>query len=101
MKRGDIYYANLNPTLGSEIAKHRPVLIISNDRNNRASDTVTIVPITSNIEHVYPFEVFLAAGDSWLAQTVQSTAPTNPHDLKAAFGQSAMWSNWSRFDGTD
>ena len=63
MKRGDIYYANLNPTLGPEIAKRRPVLIIS---NNRASDTVTIVPITSNIEHVYPFEVFLAAGDSGL-----------------------------------
>ena len=66
MKRGDIYYSKLDPTLGSETAKRRPVLIVSNDRNNRASDTVTIIPITSNIEHVYPFEVFLAAGDSGL-----------------------------------
>jgi mRNA interferase MazF len=74
MKRGEIYYAKLDPTLGSEIAKRRPVLIVSNDRNNRASDTVTIIPITSNIEHVYPFEVFLAAGDSGLPKPSKAQA---------------------------
>lgn len=47
MKRGDIYYANLDPALGSEMAKKRPVLIISNNINNRVASTVTIVPITS------------------------------------------------------
>ena len=74
MKRGEIYYAKLDPTLGSEIAKRRPVLIVSNDRSNRASDTVTIIPITSNIEHVYPFEVFLAAGDSGLPKPSKAQA---------------------------
>ncbi len=74
MKRGDIYYANLDPTLGSEIAKRRPVLIVSNDRNNRVSNTVTIIPITSNIEHIYPFEVFLAAGDSGLPKPSKAQA---------------------------
>lgn len=34
MKRGEIYYANLNPTIGSEVSKRRPVLIISNNANN-------------------------------------------------------------------
>ena len=74
MKRGEIYYAKLNPTLGSETAKRRPVLIVSNDRNNSASDTVTIIPITSNIEHVYPFEVFLAVGDSGLPKPSKAQA---------------------------
>ena len=37
MKRGEIYYANLNPAVGSEMAKRRPVLIVSNDVNNRAA----------------------------------------------------------------
>jgi len=59
MKRGNIYYANLSPTVGSEISKRRPVLIVSNDANNRAANTVTVLPITSNISRVYPFEVKL------------------------------------------
>jgi|SRR3989304_7777041 len=59
MKRGEIYFANLNPTVGSEIRKIRPVLIVSNNANNNAADTVTVVPITSNTTKVFPFEVLL------------------------------------------
>lgn len=66
MKRGEIWFADLNPTRGSEIAKRRPVLIVSNDANNRASDTITILPITSNVTRVYPFEVFLGSAESGL-----------------------------------
>ena len=66
MKRGEIYYANLSPTVGSEMDKRRPVLIVSNNANNRAADTVTIVPITSNVSRVYPFEVLLEPKDSGL-----------------------------------
>jgi mRNA interferase MazF len=43
MKRGDIYYANLSPALGSEMDKRRPVLIVSNDANNRAASIVLIL----------------------------------------------------------
>ncbi|MEH2287521.1 type II toxin-antitoxin system PemK/MazF family toxin [Nostoc sp.] len=59
MKRGDIYYANLSPVMGSEMGKRRPVLIVSNDISNSAATTVTILPITSNVSRVYPFEVLL------------------------------------------
>ncbi len=68
MKRGEIYYANLNPTIGSEINKKRPVLIISNNANNKASSTVTVLPLTSQIQKVYPFEVFLRPEDSGLTK---------------------------------
>ena len=46
-KRGDIYYANLNPVIGSEQGGTRPVLIISNNTGNRFSPTVIIAAITS------------------------------------------------------
>ncbi|MBD2452060.1 type II toxin-antitoxin system PemK/MazF family toxin [Nostoc sp. FACHB-152] len=69
MKRGDIYYANLSPTVGSEMNKRRPVLIVSNDANNHAADMVTILPITSNVRRVYPFEVLLNPEDSSLPKT--------------------------------
>jgi len=66
MKRGEIWFADLSPTRGSEIAKCRPVLIVSNDANNRASSTITVLPITSNVTRVYPFEVFLASTECGL-----------------------------------
>lgn len=63
IKRGEIYLAALDPVLGREIAKTRPVVIVSNDKNNEFSGTVTILPITSkNLRTIYPFEVFLSRG---------------------------------------
>ena len=59
MFRGDVFYADLDPSIGSEANKRRPCLIVSNDANNRAANTVTILPITSNVENVLPFEVLL------------------------------------------
>jgi mRNA interferase MazF len=63
IKRGEIYLAALDPVLGREIAKTRPVVVVSNDKNNEFSGTVTILPITSkNPQLAYPFEVFLSVG---------------------------------------
>jgi len=63
IKRGEIYLAALDPVMGREIAKTRPVAVVSNDKNNEFSGTVTILPLTSkNIQMVYPFEVFIAQG---------------------------------------
>ncbi|CAN5326506.1 type II toxin-antitoxin system toxin endoribonuclease MazF9 [soil metagenome] len=69
MKRGEIYYADLNPTVGSEINKKRPVLIVSNNANNKVATTITILPITSNIKMVYPFEVTLPGNESGLPKS--------------------------------
>jgi len=67
IRRGEIYLAVLDPVVGKEISKTRPVVIISNDKNNQFSGTVTILPITSqNLEKIYPFEVFLAKGSGSL-----------------------------------
>ena len=62
IKRGNIYLANLDPTLGSEIYKIRPVVVVSNDINNQHNKLITIIPITSKIERVRHFEVFLSEG---------------------------------------
>jgi mRNA interferase MazF len=66
MKKGDIYFANLDPTIGSEIKKTRPVVIVSNDANNRHSTRITVVPLTSQLDKVYPFEVLLQKSESGL-----------------------------------
>lgn len=65
-KRGEIFLVSLDPTIGSEINKTRPALVISNDINNKYSSTVTVIPITSKVEKVFPFEVLFLPGQSGL-----------------------------------
>jgi mRNA interferase MazF len=67
-KRGEIFLVCLDPTVGSEINKTRPALLISNDINNQFAETVTVLPITSRIRKIYPFEVILLPGESGLSQ---------------------------------
>jgi mRNA interferase MazF len=62
IKRGNIFLASLDPTIGNEINKTRPVIVISNDVNNKFSNTVTVIPVTSNTIKIFPFEVFLKSG---------------------------------------
>lgn len=59
MNRGDVYWVNLEPVVGSEANKRRPCVIVSRDASNRVAATVTIVAITSNVRRVYPFDVYL------------------------------------------
>jgi mRNA interferase MazF len=68
--KGEIYWANLSPAVGSEISKNRPVLIVYNDINNQFAATVSILPITWTTAKIYPFEVFLPAGEG-IYQTIQ------------------------------
>ncbi len=68
MKKGQIYFAALDPTIGSEIKKTRPVLIVSNDASNRYHSLITVIPLTSQVERVYPFEVLLKCADSGLSK---------------------------------
>ena len=55
--RGDVYWVDLNPTVGSEINKRRPCLVVSNDAGNVMSQRIIIAPITSSSQRLYPFEV--------------------------------------------
>lgn len=66
MMRGEIFMINLDPVLGSEADKVRPAVIVSNNGANRAaqrsgSGVLTVVPVTSNVTRVYPFQVLLPA----------------------------------------
>ena len=64
ISRGGVYLAALDPTIGHEISKTRPVLVISNDKNNTFSGTVTVLPITSSsLNKIYPFEVGVEKGE--------------------------------------
>jgi len=72
MLRGEIWQVDLDPARGSEANKQRPAVIVSNDRANAAATrlgrgVITVVPVTSNTDRVYPFQVLLSAVSSGLA----------------------------------
>ncbi len=62
-KRGDVYLVNFDPTIGHEVKKLRPALVITNDINNEYSPVVTVIPLSSNVNRVYPFEVRVGVGE--------------------------------------
>jgi mRNA interferase MazF len=76
-QRGEIYLAALDPTIGHEIKKTRPVLIIQNDASNRYSATTMVAPITSTVRlPLSPVHVLLQAG-AFTGLTVPSVALFN------------------------
>jgi mRNA interferase MazF len=56
MKRGELWWVDFEPAVGTEVRKTRPAVIVSNDASNAAMRRVQVVPVTSNVEKLYVFE---------------------------------------------
>jgi len=56
MKRGEVWWVDFEPAMGSEVRKTRPAVIVSNDASNGAMSRVQVIPVTSNTSKLYVFE---------------------------------------------
>ena len=79
MRRGDIFLVDLDPAQGSEAAKRRPAVVVSNDGANTVAarlgrGVVTVVPVTSRVARIYPFQVLLPAADCGLPRDSKAQA---------------------------
>jgi mRNA interferase MazF len=79
MRRGEIVTVNLDPAHGSEASKRRPAVVVSNDAANATATrlgrgVITVVPVTSNIARIYPFQVLLPAGQTGLSRDSKAQA---------------------------
>lgn len=66
IQRGDVFLVNLDPVVGSEVGKTRPAVVLQNELANRTSPTVTIIPLSSKAERIFPFQVLIPAGEGGL-----------------------------------
>ena len=59
MKRGEVWWVNFGPSVGGEIQKRRPAIIVSNDVANKFLNRLQVIPLTSKIEKCYPSETLV------------------------------------------
>lgn len=62
IERGDIVLVVLHGATGTETRKTRPAVVVSNDINNRVAPILTVIPLSSSVQRVYPFDVLLKTG---------------------------------------
>lgn len=79
MLRGELRVVDLAPARGSEAKKSRPAVIVSNDGANATASRlgrgiITVVPVTSNVTRIYPFQVRLPAAECGLSRDSKAQA---------------------------
>ena len=91
MLRGEIWWVDLEPVRGREANKRRPAVIVSNDRANATAvrlkrGVITVVPVTTNVSKIYPFQVPLSS---------ETSQPNPPHRWKQRGGRRTASSDGS------
>ena len=86
MLRGEVWWVEFDPAVGSEIKKTRPALIISNNAANRNISRVVVIPLTSSTDNLYPGEALVHVGHQKSKVMSDQIMATDKKRLKSMLG---------------
>lgn len=86
MLRGEVWWVEFDPSVGSEIRKTRPAIIVSNDAANRNLQRVVVVPVTSNTGRTYPGEAVVTVGGQSSKAMADQIMAADKQRLKSQLG---------------
>jgi mRNA interferase MazF len=87
MQRGEVWWVDFSPSIGGEIQKTRPAIIISNDAFNKIMNRVQMVPTTSNTSKCYPCEAYVEISGKISKAMADQLTTVSKLRLKTKIGQ--------------